>query len=70
VPVGRDQRVVKLTRLGWMLVAGAVVIVVVLLVFPILVGIGAVFLAAVLGGLLNADQAKRFEGTELAELNQ
>ena len=51
-------------------VAGAVVIVVILLAFPLLVGIGAVFLAATLGGLLNADQATRFEGTELAELNQ
>ena len=46
------------------------VIVVILLLFPLLVGIGAVFLAATLGGLLNADKAKEFEGTELAELNR
>lgn len=50
--------------------AGAVAIVVVLLLFPLLVGIGGLVIAAVLGGVLNDDQAKRFEGTEQAELNR
>ena len=30
----------------------------------------AVFLAALLGGVLDADEARAFEGTELAELNK
>jgi hypothetical protein len=51
-------------------VAGAIAIVVVLLIFPVLVGIGAFVIAALLGGLLDDDQAREFEGTELAELNR
>jgi hypothetical protein len=51
-------------------VAGAVVIVVVLLIFPLLVALGGFVLAAILGGLLNSDAQDRFEGSELVELNR
>jgi len=51
-------------------VAGAIAITVILLIFPLLVGIGGFVLAAILGWLLNDDAARRFEGSELAELNQ
>ena len=49
--------------------AGAIVIVVVLLIFPLLVGLGGLVAAALFGWVLNDDSAERFEGTELAELN-
>jgi hypothetical protein len=51
-------------------VAGAITIAVILLIFPLLVGIGGFVLAAALGWLLNDDAASRAEGSELAELNQ
>lgn len=49
--------------------AGAIIIVVVLLVFPILVGFGGLVAAALFGWGLNHDSSERFEGSELAELN-
>jgi hypothetical protein len=51
-------------------VAGAVIIVVVLLIFPLLVALGGFVLAAALGWLLNDDANARFEGSELVELNR
>ena len=50
--------------------AGAVVIVVLLLIFPLLVALGGFVIAAVLGWLLNSDAQDRFEGSELVELNR
>ena len=50
-------------------VAGAIVIVVVLLLFPVFVAIGGLVAAAILGTALNADAAKRNEGSELLDLN-
>jgi hypothetical protein len=51
-------------------VAGAIVIVVVLVIFPFLVAIGGFVLAAILGWTLNDDAERRFEGSELLELNR
>jgi hypothetical protein len=51
-------------------VAGAIVLVVVLLVFPFLVAIGGFVLAAILGWDLNDDAEQRFEGSELLDLNR
>ncbi|MEM9034655.1 MAG: hypothetical protein AAGA99_18850 [Actinomycetota bacterium] len=48
---------------------GAIVLVVVLLVFPLLVGVGGAALSAVLGGLLPVDAEARHEGSELIESN-
>lgn len=48
---------------------GAVVIIVVLAIFPLLVGLGGLVAAVLLGWVLNDESAERFEGTELAELN-
>ncbi len=48
---------------------GAVVIIVLLVIFPLLVGLGGLVAAALLGWVLNHESAERFEGTELAELN-
>ena len=48
---------------------GAVVLVVVLLSFPILVGLGTVVIAAILGGSLHRDARVRNEASELLELN-
>jgi hypothetical protein len=50
-------------------VAGAIVIVVVLLLFPVLVAIGGLILAAVLGTALNLDAAERHKDSELLDLN-
>jgi hypothetical protein len=49
--------------------AGAVAIVVVLLLFPVLVLMGSSILAAVLGQLLWKDGQIRHEGSELAALD-
>ena len=45
-------------------------IIVVLALFPFLVGLGGLLLAALFGWSLDADSAERFEGSELAELNR
>lgn len=50
--------------------SGGVVIVLVLLAFPVVVGLGTALLAAVLGGVLNADAAARHEGSELLDVNR
>jgi len=49
--------------------AGALVLVVVLLSFPILVGLGTVVIAAILGESLHRDARVRNEASELLELN-
>ena len=49
--------------------AGAIGILVVLLLFPVLVLIGSSILAAVLGQLLWKDGQTRHEGSELVEVN-
>jgi len=49
--------------------AGAVILVLVLLAFPILVGIGTVVIAAILGESLHRDVRVRNETSELLELN-
>jgi hypothetical protein len=49
--------------------AGAIAIVVVLLLFPVLALMGFSILAAVLGQLLWKDGQIRHEGSELVELN-
>jgi hypothetical protein len=49
--------------------AGALVLVVILLAFPVLVGLGAAVIAAVLGELLHRDARVRNEASELLELN-
>ena len=49
--------------------AGAIGIIVVLLLFPVLVLIGCSILASVLGQLLWKDGQTRHEGSELVELN-
>lgn len=49
--------------------AGAIVIVVVLLLFPVFVAIGGLIAAAILGTALNLDAEKRNEGSELLDLN-
>lgn len=48
---------------------GAILLVVVLAVFPLLVGIGGAVLSAVLGGLLPIDAEARHEGSELIDTN-
>jgi len=50
-------------------VAGAIVIVVLLVVFPVLVAISGLVAAAILGTALNADAKQRNEGSELLDLN-
>jgi hypothetical protein len=50
-------------------VGGAILIVVILLLFPILVGLGGLVLAAVLGIVADRDAAVRNAGTELADLS-
>jgi hypothetical protein len=50
-------------------VPGAIAIVVVLLAFPVLVGMGSAVLAAALGMVLNRDAEVRAEGSELLDLN-
>ena len=48
---------------------GAIIVVVVLLLFPVLVCMGSVILAMVLGGSLNHDAEICYEGSELLDLN-
>jgi hypothetical protein len=50
-------------------VAGAIVIVIVLLVFPVLIAVAGLVAAAILGGLLNHDARVRNEDSELLDLN-
>ena len=49
--------------------AGAIILVVVLLSFPIVVGLGTALIAAVLGESLHRDARARNEASELLELN-
>jgi hypothetical protein len=49
--------------------AGAVAIVIFLLLLPVLILMASVFGAAVFGNLLTADAEVRNEGSELVELN-
>lgn len=49
--------------------AGAIVLVVVLVLFPVIVGLGSTILAATLGQLLWKDGEARHEGSELVDLN-
>ena len=48
---------------------GAIVVVVVLLLLPVLVCMGSAVLAVVLGVVLNHDSEVRHEGSELLDLN-
>lgn len=48
---------------------GAIVLIVVLLAFPIVVGLSTAGIAAVLGHLLWKDGEARHEGSELVDLN-
>ncbi|MEX0846502.1 MAG: hypothetical protein WD023_01890 [Ilumatobacteraceae bacterium] len=48
---------------------GAIAIVVVLLLFPVLALMGTALIAVVLGSVLNKDAEVRNEGSELLELN-
>jgi hypothetical protein len=50
-------------------VPGAVAIVLVLLVLPVLICMGSAVLAVVLGIALNRDAEIRYEGSELLDLN-
>jgi hypothetical protein len=50
-------------------VAGAIVIVVVLVLFPVLVIISGLVAAAILGTALNVDAKQRNEDSELLDLN-
>jgi hypothetical protein len=50
-------------------VAGAIVIVVILVLFPVFVAIGGLVAAAILGTALNVDAKQRNEGSELLDLN-
>jgi hypothetical protein len=49
--------------------AGAAVIVVVLLVFPVLFLMSMAILAAILGATVKQDVEARYEGSELLDLN-
>jgi hypothetical protein len=49
--------------------AGAIAIVIVLLLFPVLVLLGGGVLAAVIGQVLEGDAQIRHEGSELLELD-
>jgi len=49
--------------------AGAVALVIVLLAFPIFVGLGTIVIAAILGESLHRDARVRNETSELLELN-
>jgi hypothetical protein len=51
-------------------VVGAIILVVILLGFPVIVGLGSVVLAALLGTSLDRDAAKRHVGSELLDLNR
>jgi hypothetical protein len=50
-------------------VAGAIAILVVLTLIPIVVCLSSAIIAAVLAWLLNRDAELRYEGSELLELN-
>jgi hypothetical protein len=50
-------------------VAGAIVMIVVLVLFPVVVAIGGLVLAALLGAVLNQDGAERNKDSELLDLN-
>lgn len=49
--------------------AGAIILVVVLVAFPIVVGLSSALLAGVIGEVLARDGEKRNEGSELVDLN-
>jgi len=49
--------------------AGAIVLIIALLSFPVIVGLSSVGLAALLGHFLWKDAEIRHEGSELLELN-
>ena len=51
-------------------VLGAVVLVVILIGFPVIVGLGSVVLAALLGRSLDRDAVKRHAGSELLDLHR
>lgn len=79
--MGLQAPLSRVARSGWGLasrcggrgrlagVPGAIAIVVVLLVFPVLVCMGGAALAAILGIVLNHDAEVRAEGSELLDLN-
>ncbi|MFM8648690.1 MAG: hypothetical protein ACKOJC_01855 [Actinomycetota bacterium] len=48
---------------------GAIVLIVILLAFPVVVGLSTAAIAAVLGHLLWKDAEVRHEGSELLDLN-
>ncbi len=48
---------------------GAVIMVIVLLVFPVIAIMGSVTIAALLGWALNRDAEERHEGSELIDVN-
>ena len=48
---------------------GAIVLIVILLTFPVVVGLSTAAIAAVLGHLLWKDAEVRHEGSELLDLN-
>lgn len=48
---------------------GAIILIVILLSFPIVVGLSTAALAAVLGHFLNRDAEIRHEGSELLDTN-
>lgn len=48
---------------------GVVIIIAVLVLFPVLVGLGTAALAATLGELLHRDGKARNEGSELIDVN-
>jgi len=50
-------------------VPGAIVLIVILLTFPVVVGLSTAAIAAVLGHLLWKDAEVRHEGSELLDLN-
>jgi hypothetical protein len=50
-------------------VAGAIVIVAILVLFPVLVGLGGLVVAAILGTALNLDAEERNKDSELLDLN-
>jgi hypothetical protein len=58
------QKVSRLTA-----VPGAIIIVAVLLLLPVLVCMGSAAIAALLGVVLNRDAEVRHEGSELLEFN-
>jgi hypothetical protein len=49
--------------------AGAIILVIVLLAFPVIVGLTSVILAGAIGETLARDGEKRNEGSELVDLN-